>query len=527
MASNLVLLTFRPGIQRDGVAFQGDYCTDGQWVRFQRGKPKKIGGMKAASDATINNKIATDMLLLPYNNQIYSYIAHTTGIISSVITTGFDFATNQGNLLNGYNNPNVKWQIETVIRNNQKTVVFLATNNALNIADNTAPRLFYGIALTPNTQLTEVLNINPLLNGGMCYAAPYLFLYGSNGFVQYSANNDPLNFIINAENPASGGSIPISKDKVIWGRPIRGGTNSPAVLFWTLSSVVRITNAGEKTVDFKIDVISNSSSILSSKCVVEYDGLFFWPGTDRFFIYNGIVQEMVNNTNLNYFFDNIDMNFRQKVFGVKNPKYGEIWWYYPEKEETPGRNAALPAGTNTRALIYNKRENSWYDTAIYRDCGVFSDDLGILATYGMSLTNPVVGTTNIWRHEFSINESVQNGFNNAINSSFTTPIFAWASFNPVYSANSPSRGQPTDRWTELKRIEPNFILANADNMTVTVNTQTYAASPIVSSAAITFNGTTEKIDMRNQGRQMSLTFSSGSNFEMGNILMLLGIGDGQ
>lgn len=33
--------------------------------------------------------------------------------------------------------------------------------------------------------------------------------------------------------------------------------------------------------------------------------------------------------------------------------------------------------------------------------------------------------------------------------------------------------------------------------------------------------------MRVQGRQMSLTFSSDGYFEMGNIMMLLGIGDGQ
>ena len=33
-----------PGIQRDGTSFDTNLCIDGQWVRFYRGRPKKIGG---------------------------------------------------------------------------------------------------------------------------------------------------------------------------------------------------------------------------------------------------------------------------------------------------------------------------------------------------------------------------------------------------------------------------------------------------------------------------------------------------
>ena len=33
-----------PGIQRDGTQFDTRRCIDGQWVRFYKGRPKKIGG---------------------------------------------------------------------------------------------------------------------------------------------------------------------------------------------------------------------------------------------------------------------------------------------------------------------------------------------------------------------------------------------------------------------------------------------------------------------------------------------------
>ena len=34
-------LTPQPGIKRDGTLLEGEFCSDGEWVRFQRGKAKK------------------------------------------------------------------------------------------------------------------------------------------------------------------------------------------------------------------------------------------------------------------------------------------------------------------------------------------------------------------------------------------------------------------------------------------------------------------------------------------------------
>lgn len=566
MASNLVLLSYKPGIQQDGTDFQGDMCSNGQWIRFQRGKVKKIGGMKAPAVLNgFDHLVASDISLFPTNNanQIFGYIAASSGVYTVQVDQQFNNTANQTTIIP--NAPaNILWQSTTIINNNQRQIVFFGASNALNIADNSAPVIYYGNIFDVGTSTllnNTAVGINALINGGMVYSAPYLFLYGSNGLVQYSASNNPLNFVIpvltvpalgpnptaaalaaytsalaayNTAKTVSPGSINISNDKVIYGRPIRGGPNSPVILFWTLSSVVRLINVGDQTgISFQKDVVSTSTSILSSKCVVEYDGLFFWPGTDRFFTYNGVVGEMVNITNLNYFYDNIDMDYRQKVFGVKNTKYGEIWWFYPEKIGAPNRLVNAPLGANTRALIYNVRENSWYDTQISRDAGFFSNDLGIMATYGASLANYVSGNNWLWRHEFGFSESVENVADALIPSSVTTPTFGWSSFNPASPSNT-QKAQPIDRWIEIRRIEPDFVatpLANAaTNMSVAVNTKIYAQSPSVRTNTYSFNAGsngTDKIDTRDQGRQMTLTFSSNHYFEMGNIMMLLGIGDGQ
>lgn len=522
MASNLVPLLFKAGIQRDGTYFQGDYCTDGQWIRFQRGIVKKMGGMKGNNHA-YNSPASNILLTSTANNNLYLYVCAANYIYKLSMTSDFTTVADLDALIPQNMVATTMWQSEIFINNNVKQVMFIGANNAADITQNSASLFYYG-DIESNAPLTLLNNttagINPLINGGICYSNPYLFLYGSNGLVQYSRSSDPLNF-----TGGDSGTLTISNDKVIFGRPIRGGSNSPAILFWTISSVVRVTNAGTNAVEFKSDVISKSSSILSSKCVVEYDGLFFWPGTDRFFVYNGIVQEITNTINLNYFFNNIDMTKRQKVFGVKNTKYGEIWWFYPEISNIGNPNIGC-----TRALIYNKRENSWYDTAISRDCGMFFDDLGIMCTYGV----PSVNSDNLyytWRHEYG---TVQNWTpndagiqqNDLIPSSFTTPTFSWVAFNPTRQPGS--KGQLIDRWIELKRIEPDFLMDNdTDEINVVVNTHNYAQSTTVNYTAIPFNQLTEKIDMRVQGRNMSLTFSSTGNFEMGNVLLLVGIGDGQ
>ena len=96
---------------------------------------------------------------------------------------------------------------------------------------------------------------------------------------------------------------------------------------------------------------------MSSQCVIEYDGIYYWCGVDRFLMFNGVVREVPNSLNLNWFYDNLNFNQRQKVFAVKVPRWGEIWWCYPRGNATEC----------THAVIYNVRENTWYDCELPND----------------------------------------------------------------------------------------------------------------------------------------------------------------
>lgn len=67
---------------------------------------------------------------------------------------------------------------------------------------------------------------------------------------------------------------------------------------------------------------------------------------------------------------------------------------------------------------------------------------------------------------------------------------------------------------------------DTDRIELIVNTKEYAQSPNVASDPIFFTRTTGKLDMNVQGRHMNFTFFSTKNFEIGYLMMLLALGDG-
>jgi hypothetical protein len=135
-----------------------------------------------------------------------------------------------------------------------------------------------------------------------------------------------------------------------------------------------------RTFYWRYDIISSQSSILSSQSVIEYDGIYYWCGVDRFLLYNGVVKEIKNNFNQNYFFDNLNYNQRQKVWAQKVPRFGEIWWFYPSGDSEECNNA----------VIYNVREDVWYDAGFAlgarRTAGFFSQVFKYPINAGEDLT---------------------------------------------------------------------------------------------------------------------------------------------
>jgi hypothetical protein len=543
MASNLYPLVYKPGIKRDGTTFQPEYCTEGQWVRFRHGKICKMGGMLGF---VYLGEGCTYVKLFPLdNNKMLMFACIRAQIRPFILDESFNAGSPQGDSgfnSHGIDQNSILWQAAVVIYNAKQHIFFMATPILQDITQNTPSKYASCEMAGSNLKFTQhdtSGQYNRNLNGGLCYSNPYLFLYGSNGIVQYSRSDNPFSF-----EGGDSGTLSLGSDKVIYGTPVRGGSNAPSLLFWTMSSVVRVINIGTDKVNFHVDFLSKSSSIISTRCVVEYSNVFFWPGTDKFYVFNGVVVPMKNDINTNYFFDNVDLDYRQKIFGIIQPKNGEIWWFYPEKIGAKGRDPSIPKGENTRAIIYNEAGNYWYDTAISREAGTFCQELGIFMTYGRPLVksgNSDADKIRFWIHEKGTVQEIQyyNAGNHRqpnillpIPAYIKLPTISWAAFNPGgqndQNGQSSQSGKGIDKWVSLKRFEPDFIMSDPDDeMQITVNSKEYAQSVEAFNITLPFTGKTEKLDFRTQGRHITLsfTFNGKSSVEMGQCLLSLGVGD--
>ena len=512
MAGKLFPISTLAGIKRDGTPFSGNYYTGGQWCRFQRGRPRKMGGYRQVVGDLPH--IPRGIYLVPQLSTYKLYIGDENGLrvttmyeqgatLPLVDITPQDFPADAENV----------WQFDVMYSNVTQGNILIAhaAPNLFSINNQTETPVYVG-----NTASQQPLQALPVsASGGIVVLHPYLFIFGNDGLLRWSAANDPSTFPDRSSNR-------VSSQKIIAGMPVRGGTAAPAGLFWSLDSVIRVTfsPAPDGSPSFRFDTISNQSSILSSRSIVEYDGFYFWAGIDRFLVYDGAIREVPNQMNLNYFFYNngtTGLNYaeRQKVWATKVPQYGEIWWFYP-------------SGTATecdRACIYNRRENTWYDTAVElneqgvsvagRGAGYFEQVFADPLWSDNGATPPY----SVWQHEKGIDKNI-NGNLSAIPSWFETSDMSWCALGPT--------GEWTgiDRLLDLERIEPDFVLTGS--LSLTVSGRDYASSDASPSAPYVFNATTEKLDLREQRRQMTLKFTSnevGGFYELGQTLLLFTLGD--
>lgn len=252
-------------------------------------------------------------------------------------------------------------------------------------------------AATTSGASTITFDNNISVSGGVVTLHPYVFVYGNNGLIKNCSAGNIEDWV-----SADANEVSVATGKIVQGLPVRGGSNAPSGLFWSLDSLIRVSfigGAGTPPQYWRYDLISSQSSILSSQSVIEYDGIYYWCGVDRFLLYNGVVKEIPNQMNQNYFFDNLNYAQREKVWVSKVPRFGEIWWFYPRGDATEC----------TDAIIYNVRENTWYDAGeamgARRSAGYFSQvfHYPIAASWetnavgginAVSLTNAGSGYTN-------------------------------------------------------------------------------------------------------------------------------------
>ena len=569
----LYQITSLPGIKRDGTNLDGDNFMDGQWVRFNRGRPKKMGGYQETQSA------------LP--GPIRSLLVWSRGPFNSIVCAGASTITQSNIDQNGgsgttYNRTPVGmstmdgcWTMDTMYDDaagSKNTIILAHRNNALSQIDElTDYPVYFGVA-NQTTAFTPITGLN--VSGGIVCVAPYLIYYGSDGLVGWSDVNQPQTL-----TGGDAGFDRVTGAKVVKGLPFRSGSG-PAAILWSLDSVIRMDYIGGNAV-FRFSVLSAQSSILAQNSVIEYDGDYFWIGIDRFLVYSGgKVQELPNQMNKNWFFDNLNYAQRQKIWVTKVPRFGEIIWHFPFGDATECN----------RAIVFNVNEKAWYDFELSRTAGHYSQVFrypvwagdssrrktyvkltGVTGSYNQGdsvvgsttgvpcIVDTVISSTELliysgnperqtvaivgeninnnsrsgsgavsvtyevhsaYIHEKGLNAVTSIG-EQAIESHFETSDFGY----PTGGARQ-NDIQGDNRWTRLVRVEPDFLMSG--DMTMEVIQREFAQQSDTVSEPFTFGPETGKIDTRKQGRQIRLRFTSNvlnGNFEMGRTILHTEPGD--
>lgn len=681
MSTKLFTIDTLPGIQRDGTLLDRQAYSDGKWVRFQRGKPRKIGGYREIVDTADGLSRGIYVRSADGVNQIfngYSYgleridvdnngigagtnefefggailtlsglvggSLYTPGTYTGVPLTGGTVESAEATIVVGgggdvtsvtlttagayylvgdvlsADNADIGgtgsgftitvatvdaqftsvashvWQFDSMFDSGgsgddlllghpgHNLVQIDATTNSAVLAGN-----INGLVTTP---LTDTSGSTPTgdtisVSGGVVVLHPYVFVYGDNGLIKNCSAGNPFDW-----NGADANEGNFASTKIVKGLPVRGGSNSPSGLFWALDSLIRVSYApatvGASTVYWRYDVISAQSSILSSSSVIEYDGIYYWAGIDRFLLYNGTVKEIPNPFNQNYFYDNLNYTQRQKVWVNKVPRFGEIWWFFPSGDSEECNDC----------VIYNVRENCWYDAGQSPGCsrtaGYFSqvfrfpvsadatlststtiftsdiatvngsDEIEILITNQIATGQLVVAAgipddtlvmliaPSITPGYYTVTLSADATATATVSANFMTvagKITIWqneigtdevigATTSAIESYFTTSelglvQGNPAQTnpvgdnvWLHIDHVEPDFV--QSGEMTVEVIGRPYAQAEDETSDPYPFDPDTHKVDMREQRRELRLKFSSntqGGDYEMGRVLLGVDMGD--
>lgn len=577
-------ISTQPGIRRDGTVVDGNFYSDGEWVRFQRGRPKKIKGYRRVSNQLTG--IPSKILIWSKQalNAVYSFSPSkiemvqidNNGIGNSVVDrtpTGYTAAGS------------VMWSADTqydaAVGSTATIVVAHASSSGTNIDDATDTKPYWATA--DGSGVFATINDAPAVSGGVFSIAPYTVCHGHDGFIAWSDANQPQVWSTSTV-PGDAGAARVTGSKIVKGLPLRSGAG-PSALLWSLDSVIRMEYIGGGAI-FRFSTLSAQSSILAQNSVIEYDGSYFWIGVDRFMYFDSVVKELPNSMNQNYFFDNLNYAYRQKVWATKVPRFGEIWWFYP-------RGSATEC---SHAIIFNIREKTWYDVELARANGSYSNALHFPMFVGNSaeIDTPVVWANQPWTRSTTtatvtriahgiangstIDVSVtsddtaiilgtktitsvtadtftfdclnagsasgtisfdtvaqtyglyahEQGFDaivgdnqTAIRSSFTTSNFGY----PTGGVQDSPQG--VNNWTRLTRVEPDFV--QTGDMSLQVLGYEFASAAADATGTIyPFTATDGKVDMREQHRYILLKFESnvvGGTYEMGKIIVHTELGD--
>jgi len=334
------------------------------------------------------------------------------------------------------------------------------------------------------TQITQAPAVNDFIN--VTYPTRHLMTFGTVDIatstydpmlVRWSADEDYTTWTPSGINTAGDYRL---QD----GSRIVGIQETKAeTLAWTDTALYNIKYTGEPYY-FSFDVLGKNCGLLSQQATIDVGGTIYWMGLKGFFSYNGQVQTIACPITKDLFEDtgafNIDKFQKEKIFAGHNSLYREVIWFYQSVNSTTNDCDAY--------VIFNYDENVFYYGTLNRSCWL---DVGLL-------NNPVgFGTDGfMYTHELGLDAD-----NDALESYIESAEFDMANGEEIVFAD---------------RLVPDFRMLG--QAAITLKFRKYPNGPVEEKGPYLIEPSTEKVDIRGRGRQLSIKIeadSAGSFWQLG------------
>jgi hypothetical protein len=153
------------------------------------------------------------------------------------------------------------------------------------------------------------------------------------------------------------------------------------ILVWTDSSLYSLQYQGAPVV-WSVQIVGDNTSIAGENAVAYANGVAYWMGVDKFYMYSGRTQTLVCDLR-QFVFENINKSQFPQVFAGTNEGFNEIWWFY-----CSGTSNVIDS-----YVVYNYTENQgqgvWYYGSMSRtawlDSGLRAYPIG--STYDLNIVN--------------------------------------------------------------------------------------------------------------------------------------------
>jgi len=275
------------------------------------------------------------------------------------------------------------------------------------------------------------------------------------------------------------------------------------ILVWTDTTLYSMQYSGPPYV-WQFQLLADNLSIAGPNAASTVNGITYWMGTDKFYVYSGRVETLPCSLR-QYVFDDINRNQGYQFFSGTNEGYSEIWWFYCSANST----------VVDRYVIYNYLDRVWYYGTMGRSAwldsplrgypmGVTYDNLIVYheAAVDDGTTIPATPITSyIQSSDFDIGDGHNYGF-------------VWRMVPDITFDGSTTTAPnfPNVNFTVRPRQNPGALYGSADSPTVT------SGLPYGTVHSYNVQQFTQLVYTRIRGRQLAFKIESntlGTQWQLG------------